>query len=71
MEKNFNIQRVIFFLRNQAKKQKKVISITYLIIVLIKMWLLIFFVFSQYRLACKYGIILHISVYNWMQSCVF
>ena len=40
----------------------------YLIIALIKMRLLIFLAFSQYRLACKYGIILEILVYNWMQN---
>ena len=34
------------------------------------MRLLIFLVFSQYRLACKYGIIFSISIYNWMQNCV-
>ena len=32
------------------------------------MRLLIFLAFSQYRLACKYGIILEILVYNWMQN---
>ena len=43
-----------------------VASITnYLIIVLIKMRLLLFLVFSQYELACKHGIIFHISITNW------
>ena len=36
--------------------------INYLIIVLIKMRLLLFLVFSQYELACKHGIIFHISI---------
>ena len=35
------------------------------------MRLFIFFVFSQYGLACKYGIIFQISVYHWMQNFIF
>ena len=38
------------------KNKKKIIKINHLIIVLIKMILLIFLLFYQYRLACKYGI---------------
>ena len=50
----------LFFLKKPSlnNSNKKVINITYLIIVLLKMKLLIFLVFSQYGLACKYGIIL-------------
>ena len=33
--------------------------------------LLIFLVFSQYGLACKYGITFKISIYNWTQNCIF
>ena len=36
-----------------------------------KIKLLIFLVFSQYGLACKYGIIFQISIYNWMENCIF
>ena len=39
------------------KNKRKIGSINYLIIVLIKMRLLVLLVFSQYGLACKYGII--------------
>ena len=35
------------------------------------MWLLIFFIFVQYRLACKCEIIFQISICNWMQICVY
>ena len=51
----------LFFLKKPSlnnNNNKKVINITYLIIVLLKMKLLIFLVFSQYGLACTYGIIL-------------
>ena len=54
---------------SRPKKQiKKIINISYLIIAPIKMKLL---VFSQYGLACKYGIISPISIHNWMQNCIF
>ena len=75
VEKNINIQEVFFFsllkkpgLKN---KNKKTIDLNYLIIVLIKMLLLIFLVFSYYELACKYGIIFQVSTYNWMQNYIF
>ena len=32
---------------------------------------LIFLVLSRYGLACKYRIISQISIYNWMQNCIF
>ena len=35
------------------------------------MILLIFLVLSQYGLACKYGIILQTSIYNWIQNWNF
>ena len=69
-----NIQQALFFsLLKKTKpiKQKKIINISYLIMVLIKMRLLIFLVLSRYGLACKYRIISQISIYNWMQNCIF
>ena len=61
VEKNINIQQVLFFsfLKKPGlkKKKKKITNINYFIIVLIKMRLLIFLVFSSKGLACKYGII--------------
>ena len=74
MEKNMNIQQALFFsLLKKTKpiKQKKIINISYLIMVLIKMRLLIFLVLSRYGLACKYRIISQISIFNWMQNCIF
>ena len=74
MEKNINIQQVPFFYfleKTRPKKQNAIINISHLIIVLIKMRLLIFFVFSRYGLACKYGIIFQVSVYHWMQNFIF
>ena len=53
------------------KNKKKIIKINHLIIVLIKMILLIFLLFYQYGLACKYGIIFQILISNWIQSCIF
>ena len=35
------------------------------------MRVLIFLVLSGYGLACKYRIISQISIYNWMQNCIF
>ena len=62
----------LFFLKkNRPKKRKKISSIRYLIMLLINMRPVIFLVFSQYGLACKYGIIFQISTYNWMQNCIF
>ena len=51
--------------KDQAYKTKKQkISISYLIIVLIKMRPVIFLVLSRYGLACKYGIISKILIYS-------
>ena len=50
--------------------REKVFLINYLIILLIKMTLVIFLAFTQYGLACKYGIVSLISIYNWMQNCI-
>ena len=69
-----NIQQALFFsLLKKTKpiKQKKIINISYLIMVLIKMRLLIFLVLSRYGLACKYKKISQISIYNWMQNYIF
>ena len=70
MLRNINTQQALFFSflkkKTKPKKQKNII---YLIIVLIKMRLLIFLVFSQYRLACKYGNIFQISIYNLRRNC--
>ena len=46
-------------------------NINDLLIVLIKVRLLIFLVFSQYEFPGKYGIILQISIFNWMQDRIF
>ena len=58
------------FLKKQAYKTKKIININYIIIVLMKIRLLMFLVFSQYGLACKYEIIIQISIYDWMQNYI-
>ena len=74
MVKNINIQQTLFFSflkKTKPIKQKKIIKISCLIMVLIKMRLLIFLVLSRYGLACKYRIISQISIYNWMQNWVF
>ena len=64
--------RFLFFLKkDRAYKTKKIINISYLIMVLTKMKLLIFLVLIQYGLACEYWIIFQISIYNWMQICIF
>ena len=69
--KNMNIQQALFILKkDQAYKTKKIINISYLIMVLIKMRLLIFLVLSRYGLACKYRIISQISIYNWIKNCI-
>ena len=52
-------------------KTKETISISYLIMVIIKIRQLIFLILSRYGLACKYRIISQISIYNWMQNCFF
>ena len=63
VEKNINIEQGLFFSfskKNRLKKQKKLINISYLLMVLIKNRLLIFLVFSRYKLACKCGIIFQV-----------
>ena len=71
-EHQYTTNSFLFFLKkDQAYKTKKIINISYLIMVLIKMRLLIFLVLSRYGLACKYRIISQISIYNWMQNCIF
>ena len=74
MEKNLNVQQALFFSllkKTKPLKQKKVINVSYLIMALIKMKQLIFLVLSRYGLACKYRIISQISIYDWMQNCIF
>ena len=69
-----DIQQALFFSflkKTKAIKQKKVINISYLIMVLIKMRLLILLVLSRYGLVFKYRIISQISIYNWMQNWIF
>ena len=57
----------LFFLKkNRPKKQKKISNIRYLIMLLISMRPVIFLVFSQYGLACKYGIIFK---YQYIIGC--
>ena len=69
VEKYINIQQVLSLsflkmpgLKNKQQK-KRIIKINYLIIALITIRLLILLVFSQYGLACKYGIIFQISIH--------
>ena len=58
MEKKINIQQTHLFSFLKTKPiKKKLINISYLIMVLIKMRLLIFLVLNRYGLACKYRII--------------
>ena len=73
MEKNTNIQQALFFpfVKKSGLRNKKVIKVGYLTIVLMKTMLLLFFVFSQYEVACEERTILQISIYNWMQNCIF
>ena len=73
-DKNLNTQQAHFFSflkKTKPIKQKKVINISYLIIVIIKMRLLIFLILCRSGLACKYITISQISIYNWMQNCIF
>ena len=58
MEKNITIQQALFFssLKKPRLKDKKIINISYLVIMLIKIRLLIFLVLSRYGLSYKYGI---------------
>ena len=73
VEKNINIQQAVFysFLKRLGLKHKKIINISYLIIVVIKMRLLISCAFSRDVLGCKYGIFFQILLYNLMQNCIF
>ena len=73
MEKNMNIHQALFFsFLKKAKpiEQKKIINISYLIMVQIKIRLLQLLVLSRYGLAFTYRIIFQISIYNWMQNCI-
>ena len=82
-EKNINIQQTLFFSflkKTKPIKQKKIINISYLMMVQIKMRLLIFLALTRYGLACKYRIISQISIFNtnkmnisihFMQNCIF
>ena len=63
--------KLFSFLKKTKPMKHKIINISYLIILQIKMLLLIFSVLSRYELACKYRIISQISLYNWMQNCIF
>ena len=66
-----NIQQALFFSflkKAKAYKTKKIINISYLIMVPIKMRLLISLVLSQYGLACKYIIISQLSMCNIVSS---
>ena len=70
-----NIQQALFFSflkkTKPIKQNKKLINISYLIMVLIKIRLIIFLVLSRYGLACRCRIISQILIYNWMQNCIF
>ena len=71
-EHQYTTNSFLFFLKkDQAYKTKKIINISYLIMVLIKMRLLILLVLSRYGLVFKYRIISQISIYNWMQNWIF
>ena len=71
-EHQYTTNSFLFFLKkDQAYKTKKIINISYLIMLLIKMRLLIFLVLIRYGLACKYRIIYQRSIYNWMQNYIF
>ena len=77
MEKNTNIQQTNPKKQKKKQKQKqkkqnktKINNINHLIMALIKMRLLIFLILSRYGLACKYGTVFQLSMYNWMQNCI-
>ena len=63
----------LFFLKKvwPKKQQEKNVKIDHLTIVLIKVRLIIFLVFSHYGLPCKYGTALQMSIYNWLRNCIF
>ena len=68
-EHQYTTSSFLFFHKKLSLKNKKnIINISCSIKVRIKMRLLIFLVFSQYGLAYKYGIILLISICNWIQN---
>ena len=72
VEKNINIRQALFFsLLKIAKAKEKINNISYIIIVLIKIRIFVFLVFIQYILPCKYRIVFQISIFNWMQNCIF
>ena len=56
MDKNINIQQILFFsvLKKPELKNKKIID----------------FIYSAIWLACKYGIIFQISIYNSTQNYI-
>ena len=64
------MQRAFFFFVLKKKTDLKNKNNYDISQVLIKMRPLISLIFSQYGLACKYGTIFQISVYNWMQNFV-
>ena len=66
VEKQMNIQKALFFSflkKTKPIKQKKVINISHLIMLLIKMRLLMFLVLNGNVLACKYRIVSQIWKY--------
>ena len=71
MEKNIDTQQTLFFLKKDQVYKTKKNNYYYLIMIPVKMRLLIFLVLRWYGLACKYRIISQISIFNWMQNCIF
>ena len=69
-----DIQQALFFSflkKTKPIKQKKVINISYWIMVLIKMRLLMLLVLIWYGSVFKCRIISQVSIYNWMQNRIF
>ena len=64
-ERQVTTSSFLFILKKVRPKNEKITNNNYLLIVLIKMRLLKFLVFSQYELACKHGITFQISIYSW------
>ena len=64
-------QFLYFFLKKRQVQKTKNNNVYYLMIVLIKIRLLIFLVFSQYLLAWKYGNIFQIYIRNLKRNCIF
>ena len=71
VEKNIDTQQTLFFLKKDQVYKTKKNNYYYLIMIPVKMRLLIFLVLRWYGLACKYRIISQISIFNWMQNCIF